>query len=159
MGQFLWCDINCNLKINAVVLQYFKNNLIIYVSTREHGVVHGCLLRWWQPLLVFWFTTWRSVQGAPSRHKQLHYEPLDHHRLDFGALPSVIHQPTWWQVGCILARGVLWTWSENSSLYIKFFNMQTVSVCCQTSTKTHCDNICIFNLDGFLFLFFFINEL
>lgn len=91
------------------------------------------------------------MQGAPSRHKQLHYEPLDHHRLDLGALSSVIHQPTWWQVGCILACGVLWTWSENSSLYINFFNIQTVSVCRQTSTKTHCNNICIFNLDGFFF--------
>lgn len=65
-----------------------------------------------------------------------HHEPLDHYRLNFGGLSLAIHPSTWWKVSRILSLDVLWTWSGNSSLYIKFFIIQTVSVCIRPQLKS-----------------------
>lgn len=122
------------------------------------------------PMGLYWgggSPDWYSGLLLGIHHKEHHpginsstsHEPLDHYRLDFGELSSVIHHPTWWQVSPILPHGVFWTRSVNSSLYINFFNIQTVSVCRQTSTQIYYANTCIFRSDGFFSFLFCIDEL
>lgn len=88
-----------------------------------------------------------------------HHEPLDHCRLNFGGLSSAIHHPTWWESqSCFATWCALDIKQEQSSLYQAFCIIQTVSVCCHTSQFSNqmlCDT-CIFNLDGFSFLFFLL---
>lgn len=129
-----------------LIILWVKHSILSL--SREHGVVHGSLLRWWLPLLVFLYTTWRSVQRAPSRHKQLQVPSWTTGSLQtefwwlvIGDPPSnLMESHLYFATWCALDR--------NSSLYIKFFNIQTVSVCCQTtpfSTLIHWDT-CIFIL-------------
>lgn len=120
-------------------------------------MVHGSLLRWWRPLLVFWFTTWRSPQRAPSRHNQLH-ESWTTGSLQTGFWWIVISDPPSnvmaSNVSRILPHGVLWTRSENSSLYIIFLIYRLCLYAARLQRKSHYDDNCIFNLDGlFSFLY------
>lgn len=146
--------------MTTVVLQYFKNNFVVCVST---GSLEWSMGLYWGGGGPYWY----SGLLLGIHHKEHHpginsftsHEPLDHYRLDFGELSSVIHHPTWWQVSRILPHGVFWTRSENSSLYINFFNIQTVSVCRPNSTQ-YITMTLVFSvwMDFFSFLFS-INEL
>lgn len=147
-------------KMTTVVLQYFKNNFVICVST---GSMEWSMGLYWGGGGPYWYSGLllgiHRKEHHPGINSFTSHEPLDHYRLDFGELSSVIHHPTWWQVSLILPHGVFWTRSENSSLSIKFFNIQTVSVCRQTSTQLYYNDTCIFCLDGFFSFLFCIDEL
>lgn len=138
--------------MTTLVLQYL---FVICVST---GSMEWSMGLNWGGGGPYWYSGLllgiHRKEHHPGINSFTSHEPLDHYRLDFGELSSVIHHPTWWQVSRILPHGVFWTRSENSSLYIKFFNIQTVSVCRQTSTQIYYDNTCIFSLDGFFFFSF-----
>lgn len=142
--------------MNTVVLQYFKNNFVFCVST---GSVEWSMGLYWGGGGPYWYSGLllgiHRKEHHPGINSFTSREPLDHYRLDFGELSSLIHHPTWWQVSRILPHGVFWTRSKNSRLYIKFFNIQTMSVCRQTSTQ-YITAILVFSvwMDFFSFLFF-----
>lgn len=143
--------------MTTVVLQYFKNNFIFCVST---GRMEWSMGLYWGGGGAYWYSGLLLGIHRKEHHSGLNsftsHEPLDHYRLDFGEL-SVIHHPTWWQVSPILPHGVFWTRNVNNSLYIKFFNIQTVSVCRQTSTQIYLHTkILVFSVWMDFFLFFFV---
>lgn len=93
---------------------------------RVHGMVHGCLLRWWLPSLVFWSITWPSLRRAPSKHKRIH-----NHYVTTGSLKTEfwwysIYDPSSSVVACQIGfcpMVCFGTRSKSSSLCIFLFRL------------------------------------